>query len=78
MKIELQIGTIEVDSLPSGMEAEALRPAIAAELERRIREGGIDTFGAHAPPAPNISSPTRSSDGLAESIADTVYRGLNR
>ncbi len=68
MKIDLQIGQIELESLPAGVDIEALRPAITAELERRIRRGvAPDSDGPH---------PGRSTDTLARTIADTIYRGV--
>lgn len=37
MKIEVEIGTIEIDALPSGVTVAGLRAAVAGALEAQIR-----------------------------------------
>ena len=65
MKVVVEIGTIAVDGLSEGVDVAALRPAITAALESRIRRGGVR--GAH---------PVRSvSEGAA---ADGLRGGLDR
>jgi hypothetical protein len=41
MKVEVQIGTIEIDALPEGMSAEGLRAAVIGALQSRILADGL-------------------------------------
>jgi hypothetical protein len=79
MRVEGEIGTIEIDALPEGMSAEELRAAVAGALEAQIRAGGAPG----APPSGSRAGEgTRvavgKAGGLGIEVAAAIYEGLAR
>ncbi|MFG0251349.1 MAG: hypothetical protein ACF8NJ_00580 [Phycisphaerales bacterium JB038] len=77
MKIEVEIGTIEVDALPEGVTVEALRTAISGALTKRISTEGIAGI-APSRTAPRPEVPDTPVAALGAKIAAGIHGGLNR
>ncbi|MCH4561927.1 MULTISPECIES: hypothetical protein [Halomonas] len=77
MRVEVEIGTIEVDALPEGVTVEALRTSIVAELTAQIRASGVPKVGdsGRAPPRGENYG---ASDAPGVEIARRIYGELGR
>jgi hypothetical protein len=83
MRIELEIGAIEIDALPEGTTEEALRASVKALLERQARGFHPDANHVAAPRRDqNVESPEALQSSrtlrLAREIARAVTRELKR
>lgn len=75
MRVEVQIGTIEIDALPQGVSAEWLRAAVVVALAAEIRAGAVPGLAGVSADA---IAPAVPSQGLGTQIAHDILRGLER
>ena len=78
MRVEVQIGTIEVDSLPQGMSAERLRVAVPEALEALIRAGGVSGTPVSGSRGSEYSRTAFGATGLSAKVAVAIYDGVWR
>jgi hypothetical protein len=75
MRIEVEIGMIEIDALPEGVSAEGLRAAVVVALAADIRAGAVP--GLAGQPADAIA-PAGPAHALGARIVRDIYGRLTR
>lgn len=79
MRVEVEIGSIEIDALPEGVSTERLRAEIVGALEAEILAGAVPTAplsGSRADLVKRI--PPGRAAGLGAEVAAAIYEGLAR
>ena len=76
MRVEVEIGTIEVDALPVSMTAEGLRSAVVTTLKEQILLSDSSWRGVVVPPSRAMPDDATRTSGIANDIASAVSRGI--
>ena len=75
MRVEVEIGTIQVDALPEGVTVDALRTEIIAGLTAHLEAGGIAGVES-AKGVVTSSAEPREFDSLGAQIAHKIFGEL--
>jgi hypothetical protein len=77
MRVEVQIGTIEIDALPKGMSPETLRSEIVHGLEGCVLKNGVPGYGATRRGASeDVGTPGNPPSQMGIELAHKIYRGI--
>ncbi|MCG8597769.1 MAG: hypothetical protein MI785_25850 [Kiloniellales bacterium] len=74
MRVEVEIGTVEIDALPPGVTAEGLRAAVVGALKARMGSTTIDPLDLRA--SSDVTAPISAGQTHQDHLANAIARAV--